>query len=85
MSAVVVLGKRCARCGGRTRDASVWSLDETETHREIQFISCPGCVEKTYAELANVRPVFDAMLAAGVPRDLANDAMTFLLVRMVLP
>jgi hypothetical protein len=28
--------------------------------------------------------VFDAMIAAGVPRDLANDTMTSLLARMVL-
>jgi hypothetical protein len=45
------------------------------------FSACEACVEKTTKELATVRPVFDAIIAAGVDRDLANEVMDFLLAR----
>ena len=82
MSAVVPFGRRCGRCGDRTETATR-VLGETETHREIPFVACPGCIAKVSADLDSVRPVFDAMVAAGVPRDLANATMTFMLERLV--
>ncbi len=42
---------------------------------------CDTCIDKIAGELAAVRPVFDAMLACGVSRELANDTMTFMLDR----
>jgi hypothetical protein len=49
--------------------------DETETG-----FACDECVAKTEAILARVRPVFEAMLACGIPRELANRTMTYMLI-----
>lgn len=67
---------RCS-CGevGRLRTIT-W---ESET---IMFFTCDKCVERDDTFLARVRPIFEAMRACGVPRDIANDAMTYLLERV---
>lgn len=41
--------------------------------------SCPECLEAAKQLLDSVCPVFDAMITAGVTRELANETMTFLL------
>lgn len=41
--------------------------------------SCAKCLMCAMSNLAQVRPVFDAMIAAGVSRELANETMIFLL------
>lgn len=43
------------------------------------FIACDACIAGTDELLVRVRPVYNAMLAAGVNRDDANDAMSYLL------
>lgn len=43
--------------------------------------SCPECLEAAKQLLDSVRPVFDAMITAGVSKELANETMTFLLDR----
>jgi hypothetical protein len=66
---------RCKLCGARgsrldlqLRGTSVGTI-----------VGCDVCLAKTEATLARVRPIFDAAIAAGVPRDLANEALTFIL------
>lgn len=46
------------------------------------FVACQSCLGNTIALLDRVRPVFDAMIAAGVEHEHANDTMTFLLEKM---
>lgn len=48
--------------------------DETLT-----VFSCDKCVDMTNGVIAKMRPVFETMRACGVPRDVANDTMTFML------
>jgi len=43
------------------------------------FKACGICIQETTDRLARVRPVFEAMLAAGITRENANKAMTYLL------
>jgi hypothetical protein len=43
------------------------------------FSACDACVQKAEATIARVRQIFDAMLASGIGRDLANETMSFLL------
>jgi hypothetical protein len=43
------------------------------------FIGCGECTAAVSAELARIRPVFEVMIACGVPRDLANDTMSYML------
>lgn len=37
---------------------------------------CAECIALTNAELAAVRPIFDAMIAGGIQRPVANAVMT---------
>ena len=69
---------KCRRCGAAGRPV------DTALDGEVvaSGYGCSSCVEKTTSELARVRPIFDAMIAAGVDRVLANDTMTFLLTRL---
>ena len=66
-----------------------WNCDSAGSRRELtfrdepvtDFNACDVCVAKVESKLTRARPVFDAMILAGVPRETANDAMTFLLER----
>ena len=51
----------------------VWK-DET-----ITFFSCDNCVGTVDDFLARMRPIFETMRACGVPGEIANDTMTYLL------
>lgn len=75
---VVVPLFACKRCGEPGKTVGLQHAGTTVA----VLHACHGCIDQTAAELARVRPVFDAMLAAGVARDLANDVMTFLLERL---
>ena len=61
----------CGEVG--TPRTMVWK-DETLT-----FFSCDKCVESADVFLERMRPVFKIMRACGVPREIANDTMTYLL------
>lgn len=66
---------RCRRCGAPgTSRVGVKGGEEV-----MRFFGCDACVDEDSATLARVRPIFDAMLEAGIDRDLANDTMTFML------
>lgn len=63
------------------------------TRREIEFEGevigvmvcdecCLSCCSLSGALLDKVRPVFEAMLAADVPKGVADETMTFLLDRI---
>lgn len=69
--------RRCHRCG---QAANSVTLDLRGV--VVSVNACRGCVEAVRAEIARLRHVFDAMLAAGVPRGIANQTMTFMLDRM---
>jgi len=66
---------RCKACGKEGRPTEL----EYEGKILGKFYACDECVAKVEGHLANVRPVFDAMIAAGVDRSIANETMTFLL------
>lgn len=70
--------RRCGRCGGEGRKREL----EFGGSRVGEFGACDACINEVGGELAAVRPVFDAMIAAGVDRDVANETMTFMLNRM---
>lgn len=66
---------RCYTCGAAGKRVDLeWDGKVVGT-----FSACQTCVDKTLATLARVRPIFDAAIAAGVNRDLANDAMRLIL------
>lgn len=65
----------CQRCGRSARRREL--VHEGRTL--FEFLSCDACIEQTESELARVKPVFEAMLAAGVNRAVANYAMTCML------
>lgn len=77
LSEVVPL-HRCGRCGRPGHPVDV----EQEGEWLFSIKACDDCLSKTESELEMVRPIFDAMIAAGVSRKLANEAMTYLLDRM---
>lgn len=76
MSGDVVPLHRCV-CGaqGQLRTAACGA--DTAT-----FVACDECMKTSVNLLASVRPIFEMMLICGVPRDVANDTMTFMLERM---
>lgn len=43
------------------------------------FIACDECLDRSIAFLAKVRPVFETMRAVGIPGEIANETMSFLL------
>jgi hypothetical protein len=61
-------------CGEAGLPRTMQWKDET-----ITIFACDKCVGTVDGVIARVRPVFDTMRACGVPRDIANDTMTFLL------
>jgi hypothetical protein len=72
MNNVIPLHK-CA-CGEAGQLRTMTWEDETLT-----VFSCDKCVDMTNGVIAKMRPVFETMRACGVPRDVANDTMTFML------
>lgn len=72
---VVPLHKCVCGAAGSPR-TMIWK-DET-----IKFFSCDRCVETADIFLDRMRPVFETMRACGVPGEIANDAMTYLLDKL---
>lgn len=79
MSEVVPL-LRCRRCGKAGSPCTLEHKDQAVAH----FVACDECVEYCSSTMARVRPIFDAMIAAGIDRELANETMTFMLERAKL-
>lgn len=75
MSIVVPIRACVCGCAGRRR---VLELKGDF----LTFNACDICVATGEAFLARVRPIFDAMIACGVPRDVANETMSFMLDRV---
>lgn len=75
MTGEVVPLHRCYHCkaSGKPRELYL------QGQKVSGFVACDDCVARTDATLTKVRPIFDVMIAAGVPRETANDVMTFLL------
>ena len=48
---------------------------------EATVYGCRRCTDKVDMHLDRVEPIFDAMIDAGVPEDVANETMDFLLDR----
>lgn len=72
MNNVVPLHKCVCGNAGRSRELT-W---KGET---IMFFSCDDCVGTAENFLARMRPIFETMRACGVPGEIANDTMTYLL------
>lgn len=47
-----------------------------------EFMSCDECIDTSLGFLGRMRPVFEAMRAVGVPGEIANETMSFLLDRI---
>lgn len=77
----VVKMLRCRRCGKPARERELLYQGELVGG----FEACDGCIAAGDALLDRVRPIFEAMLAAGVEREMASDAMTYLLRRIDPP
>jgi hypothetical protein len=66
-----------------------WHCSQPARRREFifrdvkvcDFSACDECAAEVERELSAARPIFDAMIAAGVDRETANDTMTYLLNR----
>lgn len=54
----------------------------TDGEKKWHGYACDTCLEQTQATLAKHAPVFEAMLATGVPLEIADDTMTYLLNRL---
>ena len=74
MSRVIPI-RRCVSCDDLGEPVTLTFRGDDIARRNV----CAKCVSETHEELARVRPIFDAMIAAGVDRGFANDAMTFIL------
>lgn len=77
MSNVVAI-RKCGRCGKPARTRTL--VDGDQELGEI--IGCDACVKQTQDELANVRPVFEALLACGAEHEFADQLMTQLLAHL---
>jgi hypothetical protein len=70
--------RRCRRCGEAAKPVDLDYRGEVFATIDV----CDACVDETNAELARMRTVFDAMVVAGVSRELANETMTYMLRRL---
>lgn len=68
---------RCP-CGAPARVRHFWFAGQKVGTAPI----CDGCFDAGEAQLARVRPVFDAMLGVGVSREIANEVMCYLTLRL---
>lgn len=75
MSNVVPI-RRCT-CGGAGTQRVVGLKGQPDS--DIKFDACDACIAEAEAFLVRVRPVFNAMIDCGVPRDIANTVMGVLL------
>ena len=73
MSNIVPLHK-CTVCGEMGRLRTITWKDET-----ITSLCCDKCAQTSEDFLARMRPIFESMRACGVPGEIANDTMTYLL------
>lgn len=75
MSAERVVSLHACACGsaGRFRTLELKGVEAGKV------LVCDGCLAESDRRLAQVRPVFEAMLGAGIRHDIANRAMTVLL------
>jgi hypothetical protein len=64
---------------GKAGSPRIMTCETVEEKVTANFVSCDECMERTEKFLAQLRPVFNAMVTCGVPRDIANETMTFLL------
>jgi hypothetical protein len=79
-AANVVPLHRCGACGGPGAPLDL------QCDGEVTAVTvCDACHASIEADLRRVRPVFDTMLAIGVPNDIANHVMTYLLDRWPSP
>jgi hypothetical protein len=74
MSDNVIPFRRC-KCGAAGKPLELCFQGDVVA----PFIACEGCLEKVSETIDRVRPVFDAMIKAGVSREHANQTMTYLL------
>lgn len=77
VSQVVVPLFKCKRC------------DEIGISRKFVFgqshfdaIACDSCIEEIQGTIIKVRPIFDAIIMAGISLTIATDAMAFILDRL---
>lgn len=75
MSEVAILHK-CGRCGKAANLINVTLRGELAL-KDVPI--CDDCWDKTEAELAQVRPVYERMIEVGVAPEVASETMTFLL------
>lgn len=64
----------CGRCGGPGRPVDL----ELNDVKQDTIHACSKCLAECEEELAEMRPVFDALIKAGVPRVAANAMMVTL-------
>lgn len=79
MTATVHPLHACRRCGAPAKPTD---FVVSGTGEAFSLNVCPGCIAEGQAYLARVHPVFEAMIAAGIDREIANDAMVYLHARM---
>lgn len=68
----------CGCCGG----PGVRRTLRRKGRPDEVVVSCDACADAISDTLRRVRPIFRAMLRAGISLEIANDTMTYLLDRM---
>jgi len=74
----IIFAGNCHQCGRLTLPRELQLNGETIA----SFYGCPSCVDKTIHTLARVKPIFQTMITQDIPRDIANDVMTYLLEKL---
>lgn len=72
-----VVSLRPCVCGKPGTSREIFVADSPED--KAQFNSCDACLEISMKFLDRMRPVFATMRSVGVPGDVANETMQFLL------
>lgn len=63
----------CRRCLRETKDSIVLAVGDAAPQ---PVPACPECVRRVAQQLEDVRPIFDALIAGGIPSATANDVLT---------
>ncbi|HEX8795422.1 MAG TPA: hypothetical protein VF765_30945 [Polyangiaceae bacterium] len=75
--AEVIPLRKCRQCGAPGKP-----LELLLPGGVLKVDACDPCLARAQAKLDRLKPVDEAMLAAGVPDDVRGETITFLLARL---
>lgn len=73
---------RCGRCGAQGQPIEIVQVDDADrVIAQSPAVVCDACMARVEGDLDRARPVFETMIACGVPSDIADNVMAYLMMQ----